>query len=177
MPSTKNEQQLAELKAALKNSKAVILADYSGMPVNKQTALRKAIKEAGGTFTVAKNTLLKLAITENNTKELSEEAQKAFEGPTAILLTPIDDPVSPAKALVNFIKENELPVLKIGFMDGQVLSVEEVTNLSQLPDREQLLGMLVGQLNAPISGFAQVLRANLQNLVYALSAIKDQKAE
>lgn len=174
MPSTKNQSQLELLKSALTESKAVILTDYAGMTVLAQNQLKKAVKEAGGQFNVVKNTLLALAL-KDRVKELNEDALKALEGPTAILLTGESDPVSPTKALAKFISENELPTIKIGVLDDKILSVNEVKNLAKLPGREELLGQLVGQLNAPISGFAQVLRANLQNLVFAVDAIRRSK--
>lgn len=174
MPSLKNQNQLKELKQAIAESKAVIISNYAGMSVSAQNQLRSAISETGGTFSVAKNTLIRLAL-KDRLPELSDDLLKATEGPSAILTTPIDDPVSPTKALFGFIKDNETPVVKIGVLDDKVLSPSEIEALSKLPGRTQLLGMLAGQLNAPISSFAQVLRVNLQNVVYALTAIKDQK--
>lgn len=174
MPSTKNQTQLDLLKEALTSSKAVILTDYAGMSVAAQNQLKRAVKATGGQFNVVKNSLLALAL-KDRVKELNEEALKALEGPTAILLTSESDPVSPTKALAKFISEGELPVIKLGVLDDRILSVAEVKNLAKLPGREELLGMLVRQLNAPISGFAQVLRGNLQNLVFAVDAIRRSK--
>lgn len=174
MPSIKNQNQLEDLKKALQESKAVILTDYAGMSVSAQNELKKAIRETGGQYGVVKNTLLTLAL-KDKLKDLSEEALKALEGPTAILLTPGDDPVSPTKVLAKFITDNELPAIKLGVLDDKILSITEVQSLAKLPGREELLGQLVGQLNAPISGFAQVLRANLQNLVFAVDAIRRSK--
>ena len=175
MPSKKNQNQLEELKTAIKDSKAVIITDYAGLPVSLQNQLRKSANEIGGSFGVAKNTLLAIAL-KDRVQELTPQAKTALQGPTAILLTPSDDPVTTTKILYKFIKDNELPTVKLGILDDRILSPDEVEALSKLPGREELLGQLVGQLNAPISGFAQVLRANLQNLVYALNAIKTQKA-
>jgi len=174
MPSQKNKQQLEELKDALAESKAAILVDYAGMSVHNINQLRNEVKETGGHFNVVKNSLLSLAF-KDKVDELSDDALKALEGPTALLLTSSDDPVSPAKALVKFITDNEIPSIKIGVLDDKILTVHEVENLAKLPGREELLAQLVGQLNAPIYGFAQVLRANLQNLVFALNAVKAQK--
>lgn len=175
MPNLKNQTQLAELTETLKKSKAVILANYSGLSVNAQNQLRVALSEAGGKFSVTKNTLMARAVKEL-LPEASEDFLNALEGPNATLFI-YEDPVTPTKALVKFSEEHEdKPEIKIGLMDGKILSLAEIKSLSKLPGREELLGMLVGQLNAPIAGFAQVLRANLQNLVYALDAIKTQKS-
>ncbi len=174
MPSIKNQTQLKQLEKALADSKAVILTDYAGMSVLAQSKLKQALKETGGRFGVVKNTLLALAL-KNRVNELSENALQALEGPTAIILTSDSDPVSPAKILVKFIKDHDLPTIKLGILDDKILSATEVENLSRLPGREELLGQLVAQLNAPIYGFAQVLRANLQNLVFAVDAIRRSK--
>lgn len=169
MPNTKNQSQTKDLQAALAASKAVIIANYAGLDVASQTELRRLISESGGKFAVAKNTLLKIALTEK-LGQLSDDASKALEGPTAVLWAN-DDAVVPTKALVKFVEGHDLPEIKIGFLDGQVLSKQDILNLAKLPGKQELLGMLVGQLNAPISSFAQVLRANLQNLVYVIDAI------
>lgn len=176
MPSQKNQDQLSDLKAALADSKAAILVDYAGMSVHNINQLRQQVTETGGHFNVVKNSLLALAL-KDRLDTLSDDALAALEGPTALLLTSQDDPVSPTKALAKFISDNEIPTIKIGVLDDRILTVHEINNLAKLPGRDQLLAMLAAQLNAPISGFAQVLRANLQNLVYALNAIKAQKSE
>lgn len=174
MPSLKNQQQLDQLQQALSQSKAAILVDYAGMSVHHINQLRAQVKSTGGHFNVVKNSLLALAL-KDRLSNLSEDALKALEGPTALLLSSIDDPISPTKALAQFISDHDLPSIKIGVLDNKLLSTSDVENLAKLPGREELLGQLVGQLNAPISGFAQVLRANLQNLVFALNAVKLQK--
>ena len=175
MPNLKNKTKLDELKTALAKSKAVVLTNYAGLPVNAQNQLREAIRASGAEFFVTKNTLMALALKES-LGELPQAMHSALEGQTATLFV-VDDPVSPTKALVKFISEHEdKPEIKIGIMDGKIISVSDITALSKLPGREELLGMLVGQLNAPIAGFAQVLRANLQNLVFALDAVRRKQA-
>lgn len=174
MPSQKNQQQLEEIKAALKDTKAVILTNYAGLSVSAKGELSNAIRQAGGTYSVYKNTLIKLALKEK-LGDLPQAAQDALQGQTAILIAP-EDPVSPTKALMKFYKDNELPEVKLGFMDGALLTSKDIDNLSKLPGREELLGNLVRQLNAPISSFAQVLRANLQNIVYVVDAIRTSKS-
>lgn len=174
MPNIKNQTQLTELQVALKGSRAIIITDHQGMPVSAQTNLKSEIKTAGGRLSVTKNTLLAIALKEIM-GDLPEDLKKALEGPSSVLFTG-EDPVSPVKALTKFIKDNEdKPVIKAGVMEGKYLSVTDVQNLSKLPGKQELLGMLVGQLNAPIAGFAQVLRANLQNIVFVVDAIKRQK--
>lgn len=175
MTSLKNQTQLDEIKAKLADSKAVIVTNYAGLSVADQQSLRRSLTDAGGSFMVTKNNLVRLALTDNLGDSLPDKGTEGFTGQTATLFC-LEDPITPAKALVKFIKDHDLPVIKLGVMDGKILTATEVENLAKLPGKTELLGMLVGQLNAPISGFAQVLRANLQNLVFAVDAIKRQKS-
>lgn len=173
MPNLKNKTQKEELAKALAGSKAVILADYAGLGVSAQNELRRLVSAAGGRFSIAKNSLLKIVLKEK-LGELSEDAVKALEGPTAVLWAN-EDEVTPTKALIKFADTHDLPQVKLGFLEGRILSAAEVKGLAALPGKQELLGMLVGQLNAPIYSFAQVLRANLQNLVFVVDAIKRSK--
>ncbi|OGD63013.1 50S ribosomal protein L10 [Candidatus Beckwithbacteria bacterium RBG_13_42_9] len=168
MPSQKNTQQLEALKEKAAKAKSIALTDYRGLTVAQMTNLRNKVREAGGELHVAKNTLLKLAL---QSDELNQT--NALEGPTLTLFA-YEDEVAPIKAIVDFAKENELPHLKAGFLGQDFLNKEKLLALAKLPAREQLYAHLVGQLNAPISGFVNVLSANIRNLVYVLSAIKDK---
>lgn len=176
MPNLKNQTQKEELAKALAGSKAVILTDYAGLGVSAQNELRHLVQQAGGKFAVAKNTLLGIVLKERlNTPEgLPRDVADALRGPTAVLWAN-EDEVTPTKALVKFADSHDLPQVKLGFLAGRILSAAEVKNLAALPNKQELLGMLVGQLNAPIYSFAQVLRANLQNLVFVVDAIKRSK--
>lgn len=174
MPSLQNQQQLAELKEKIASSKAVIITDYAGLSVADQITLRRALSAAGGQFLVTKNNLIRLALTEIAGEDVPGKTSPEFTGQVATLFC-FEDPVTPTKALFKFIKDRELPVIRLGLIDGRIITASAVENLSKLPGRTELLGMLAGQLNAPISSFAQVLRANLQNLVFALDAVKRQK--
>jgi len=175
MPSQKNINQVASLKEKLEKAKSIVLADYKGLNVGQMTELRKKVKEAGGEFKVIKNTLLKLGF-ENFQFPISNFQ---FTGPTAILFS-YDDEVAPIKTLYDFFKENELPKIKIGFLDGstgspQVMEEEKVIELAKLPSHQQLQAQLLNTLNSPIYGFTYVLKGNLASLINVLKAIKDAK--
>lgn len=95
-------------------------------------------------------------------------------GPTAIAFCE-DDPVAPAKLINDFAGEHKALEIKAGVVEGKVLDVAGVKELAELPPREVLVAKVLGGLNAPISGFANVLNANLKGLVVALNAIAEQK--
>jgi large subunit ribosomal protein L10 len=173
MPSQKNIDAVATLKDKLADAKSVVLADYSGLSVVDQTRLRLNITDAGGEFTVAKNNLIKLALE----KELVTDAVlDALNGPTAVLFSN-KDAVAALKALVEFSKEHELPQVKLGFMDGKVLTLDEVKQLASLPGRDELMAKLVSQLKAPTYGLVNVLQGNLRGLVQALKQYKEKKEQ
>ncbi|MBW2520659.1 MAG: 50S ribosomal protein L10, partial [Deltaproteobacteria bacterium] len=95
-------------------------------------------------------------------------------GPTAIAFAK-EDPVAPAKALVEFAKSHEAFELKAGVLDGKLLSPADIKALSDLPSREELLAKMLGSMSAPASNFVGVLAAIPRSMVQVLSAIKDQK--
>ena len=44
-------------------------------------------------------------------------------------------------------------------LEGKVLDVEEIKEISKLPNREGMYSMLLGMLQAPVSKFARVVKA------------------
>lgn len=170
MKKQSKEVVVAEFAEKLKVAKAAFLADYRGLNVEQTNVLRRKLKDAGVEYRVVKNTLLKLAAKDTNSACLEEH----LSGPTAITLVNAD-PVTPAKALVEFAKQYNVFELKAGMLDGKLLSVADIKALAELPSREQLLAKLLGSLNAPASNFVGVLAAVPRSLVQVLAAIKDQK--
>lgn len=164
------EQLVAEFAEKLKMAKAAYLADYRGLDVEQATALRCKLHEVGVEYRVVKNTLLRLAAKDTDMECLDEQ----LTGPTAIAFAN-DDPVAPAKALVDFAKDHKVFELKAGVLDGKLLSVADIKALSDLPSREELLAKMLGSMSAPASNFVGVLAAIPRSLVQVLSAIKDQK--
>ena len=171
MPSQRNVHGLAEIKHHLATAKAVILANYAGLSVADQTTLRAKLSAAGGEFLVAKNNLLKIALKEK-LGDLPRELEDVLNGPTAVIFAE-SDAVTTAKALAEFIKDKDksLPEIKLGLLDGQILSVKDIETLSQLPSREQLLATLLAQLAAPAQALVRQINTPAQLLVYALDAI------
>jgi len=164
------EALVAEFSAKLKEAKAAFLADYRGLDVDQANDLRNKLRDAGVEYRVVKNTLLRLASKDTESECLNEY----LSGPTSIALVN-EDPVAPAKALVEFAKKNEAFELKAGMLDGKLLAVADIRALAELPSREELLAKMLGSMSAPASNFVGVLAAVPRTFVQALSAIKDQK--
>lgn len=158
MPSQKVLEQkkavVSDLAAQIKGSISGVLVDYSGINVADDTKLRAQLREAGVHYAVVKNTLTKLALKEAELEGLDD----ILNGTTAIAMS-ADDLIAPAKILNDFAKDHENFKLKGGFMEGKVLTLEEISKIANLPGKETLLTMLCIALNGNISGLARALNA------------------
>lgn len=170
LPREDKVQMVGELKEDIQGSTAMYLTDYRGLSVSDISLLRRSLREAGAEYKVVKNTLFKRAAEGIEDPDLI----KTLAGPTAIAFVQ-QDPVAPAKTIVDFMKEHKTLSIKGGFMDGRFYSAESVTALSRVPPRDQLLAMLVGSVQAPISGLVGTLQGTLSNLVYTLQGVADKK--
>lgn len=168
----KKEEVLAELKDALKSAQVVVFTDFTGMDVPTLLELRRRVRETGGSYKVAKKSLLALALKEQGIEGVDP---RTFEGEIAVAFG-MKDPAATSKAVYQLQKEVEKPGIVAGIMGAQILSMQEVIQLATLPSREELLARLVGSINAPVSGLVQVMSGNARGLVYALKAIAEQKA-
>lgn len=149
----------------LKQAKAVVLADYHGLKVSQIAELRQNVKKAGGEFEVVKNTLLNRAADETKIKIDPE----ALQGPTAVLWA-YEDQIVPLKALMDFVKVNDLPKIKFGLLDQVVTPLERIKYLANLPTKEELKVKLVRTFQSPLFGLNNALSWNLRKLVYVLKA-------
>ncbi|TXF13120.1 50S ribosomal protein L10 [Pelomicrobium methylotrophicum] len=160
---------VAELGAHLANAQAVVLAEYSGLTVADMTSLRAAARKSGVYLRVLKNTLARRAVANTPFAGLAEH----MSGPLAYGISP--DPVAVAKVLHEFAKANEKFVIKAGAMRNHVMSAKDVASLAQLPSREELLGKLLGTMQAPVVQFVRTLNEVPTRLVRVLAAVRDQK--
>ena len=163
MPSTKNQSQLDLIKSKLNDSKSAIIVDYSGTSVTDQTKLRAALKEAGGEMLVTKNTLIDIAIGKGKLTD-------SLNGMNALILS-YDDEIGGIKAVFKFHEDNEKLEIKQGYMDEQVLSVDQVEALSKMPGKQELMATLISRIQGPSYGLVNVLQAGPKDLLYALKAI------
>ena len=143
------EEAVKKLAADLKESKLVLLVDYSGTSVEDDTKLRKDLRGVNGTSTVIKNNIIRRALEANGVKELDE----SLEGPTAIISSK-EDYLSALKIAFKFSESHENYKFKGGIVEGEVKTAEELQTLAKLPSREELLSSLAGSLLGIISKFA-----------------------
>ena len=175
MPSEKvllgKQQIVADLKEKLSAAAAGVIVDYNGITVAQDTKLRKDLREAGVEYMVVKNTLLGIAAKDVGLDDIIP----SLNGTTALAVS--SDHVAAAKILSKYADESKGKFsVKCGFVDGGVIDADGVKALAKLPSREVLIAQVLGGFNAPISGFANVLNANLRGLVVALNAIAEKQS-
>lgn len=162
MPSAnvleQKKQIVADLVETLKAAQAGVLVDYRGITVEQDTQLRAKLREAGVEYKVVKNTLTRFAANEVGYQELDEQ----LNGPTALAIS-TTDPIAPAKVISDFAKDVEALEIKAGFLDGKVITIDEVKKLASTPSKEVLIAKVMGSLNAPISKLVRTLQALVDN--------------
>lgn len=142
-------QEIAEL---LDGAQSAVVVDYRGLTVEQDTVLRKNLREAGVTYKVYKNTMIRLA-----SKGTAFEALDPYlEGPTAIAVSK-EDATAPARILQNFAKTAPALELKSGIVEGTLYDTEGIKVIASIPAREELLGRLLGSIKSPVTNFARVL--------------------
>jgi len=168
---TQKEELVSELAQTLESSQTVVLCDYKGLTVAQMREIRLALREKQAKMKVAKKTLTTLAIKKLGTNlDVSQ-----LEGQIAILWGG-EDEITTSRVAAEFAKKIDKFKIAGGMLDKQPLTAAEVINLSKLPTRQEMLARLVGTINAPVSGFVNVLAGNLRNFVGVINAIKEAKA-
>ena len=144
---------VSEISEKLKNSESTVVVEYRGLTVAEVTELRRNLRAENVEMKVYKNTMVERAAEECGYSELKE----ALKGPNAFAFS--TDATAPARILANFAKKHEALVLKQGIVEGKVVSVETIKELSSLPNRDGMLSMLLSCLQSPVSSFARAVKA------------------
>ena len=173
MPNNKNKEVVKDLKSKVAKAKSIVFTDYKGLASNKMNDLRAQMREQDVEIVVAKNTLLKIALKEENYN--IDSVKSILKDNTAALIS-YSDAIAPLKALFEFVKKNELPKVKAAYIEKDFNNAVQVELMSKLPSKDVLLAQVVGGMKSPLVGFVNVLSGSQKKLVYALSAIAKQKA-
>lgn len=174
MPKSKIQKQeiLRNLTERIKKSKSIIFTGFNALGVKDNEALRSKLRAENGEYYVAKKTLLERALKEQGITNLET---KTLDGKIAAVFS-YGDEVASAKVVNTFRKDKEDKIFFLGgILEGNLLSKTEVESLAKLPSKQELYAKLVGSLNAPVSGFVNVLAGNLRGLVTVLKAIEEKK--
>ncbi len=158
MPSVKvleeKKAKVAALKERIGAAVAGVIVDYKGTTVEDDTKLRKELREAGVEYTVAKNTLIRIAVEGTALSAMDDQ----LNGTTAIA-TSSEDYVAAARILSKFAENHENFTVKTGFIDGEIISLEKIDELAKLPSKEQLLTNVAYVFAAPMASFARAIQA------------------
>jgi large subunit ribosomal protein L10 len=167
--ATKKEL-VEKLNKRILESQISILVDYKGLDVEAMTRLRTELRKERVQLEVVKNTLLSIASKGTDCEQIKD----TFLGPNA-LATCKDDAVAPARILTRFAKDNDKLEIKIGVMNGAVMTLEDIKALSKLPAREVLLSQLLSVMQAVPTGMVRVLSEVPRSFAGVIKAIADQK--
>ncbi len=167
----RKQELIAQYEALLSDSQAVVVTTYLGLTVAQIEELRNAVREAGGRFMVAKNTLLKRAF-EGAGYPVPEEA---LTGSTAIAFA-LEDPPAVAKAITDFAKKSDFVEVKVGFLGQEMISAAEVQALASLPPLPIMRAQLLGTIMAPASQLARLLAEPGRRVAAVLKAYSEKEA-
>ena len=167
---SKKETYVKGFLAKLQKAKVVILANCEGVNVDQMTLLRKNMRQIGDEVRVVKNTLFSRALKDVKMDGL----EKFMTGSTAITFG-YSDPVAPAKVIFDFAQKAQKFQFKAGMLGVSMLTPAQLEALSKLPNRDQLLSMLLSTMLGPIRNVLSVMQGPIRKLVYAVEAIRQKK--
>lgn len=172
MPTEKKSEIISELEKLFKDSTIVIGADNTGVTMETLTSLRKVLRPKGIRYTVVKNTLAHLAADSVGKAGLKD----IVKGPTGLIVG-FGDPAEPAKILSEYIIATR-STLKIrgGVLGNRMLTGDDLKALAELPSKEVLIAMLLGQMNAPITSLVYVMNGPIAALARVLAKAAEAKA-
>lgn len=168
---TEKKVQSEELRAQLATVSTVILSTFQGITVEQDTKLRRSVEAAGGHYEVVKNTVAERAAAGTP----AEGLLKDLKGTNSICYTQTD-PVTLAKILTKVAKDVPAFKFRAGWVEGRVISIQEIGQLAQLPSKDELISKIMFMLNAPAQRVATALAALPRNLAVVVSeAVKANK--
>lgn len=170
MERSEKEKIIGELLERLRKSQAVFVVGYPGINVLTMEQLRRNLRGIKGEIRIAKNTLMRLALSQAG----FSEKDHLLRGQNAFVFS-YQDVAQVAKALADFARKFPQLEVKGGFLGARFLTAQDVQLLAELPSREELLARVVGGFAAPIVGLVGVLQGVLRNFVWVLKAVEEKK--
>ncbi len=167
-PNADKVAVVTEVRSRLDAAEAVVVTEYRGLDVAALAELRRSLRDAGGTYKIYKNTLLRIAA-----REQGLELDDLLTGPTAVAFVE-GDVAGVAKALRDYARGNPALVLKGGLLGEVRIGAEQISALAELPSREQMLSEIAGLFAAPMQQFASLLDAVPRTFAYGLQALIDK---
>ena len=176
MPSNaileQKKQVVADLAEQIKVSASGVVVNYQGITVENDTALRKALREAGVKYVVMKNTLTGRACEMCGYGDMKQY----LTGMTAIAISSPEDPIAPAKILKEYAEKIESFKILAGYCDGEVLDAAGVKELADIPSKEILIAKFLGSIQSPVYKFAYAVKAVAEKLEEGAAPAEETEA-
>ena len=169
LTKAKKNEKVKMLATELEHSTSAIIGSFKGLTAAKDFALRKVVREAGGSYHVVKNKLA--AKSAEGTKV--EAALQGLKGVSSVAYTS-GDPVALAKALSTWVKDNAEFTFKLGIVDGKVIDIAQIDELAKLPGKEELFSKLLFLIQSPAQRLATVINATGRNLAVVVNMAAEQ---
>ncbi len=165
---------VADLKSRLSEAKLAVVIDYQGLSVAEITNLRSRLREHGATCTVAKNTLMRIAVEgDDNWSPMKE----FLSGTSAFIFADEETMSASLKAYQAFQKESKKTELRGGVLDGAALSVDNVKALADLPTKDELYARIAGAIKAVPTKLAKGVNEVPASLARAIKAVAEKEEE
>ena len=169
MNRNEKRQVVTDFSRKMEGFQSAVLTHYRGLTVEQINTLRRRFREEKISYHVVKNTVMRLAAKGTDLEKLDDY----FKGPTAIAISH-GDPVSLAKILSEFVKTQPKLEIKIGLIQGRVISPDEIKGLATMPSLEILRAQILAGIQAPAQELAGVILSGFQQVVGVIQARADQ---
>jgi large subunit ribosomal protein L10 len=171
MPTEAKKTTVAELRDELARSRTMIVSEYRGLTVKEIAEVRRALRQQDVRYRIVKNRLMRIAAGDG----VADALNPLLTGPTAIAFG--TDEAATARAVIDATRVYKAITITGGVLGQRRIDADGVTRLASLPPREVLLARLAGAIQSPTATLASLLGANIRNLGYALTQVRDQKAK
>ncbi len=172
MPTQQKTNAVQDFEKQARESKGLIVTSFKALKTVEFNEMRAQLRAHAGEYRVVKNSLTKIALKNAGMEQLAE----MLEGPTAIVLER-GDAIAATKIVFEFARTHENLKINGGFLEGKVLTAQELKAIAFLPSREVLLATLLGTLQAPMVNLVSVLQAPMRDLVGVLDQIAKKTPE
>jgi len=153
LKKAKKYEVVEQLTSEFTKDVSIFVCDYKGSKTKDLEDLRNAVREAEGKVQVVKNNLAKIALANNGIEAEFEENNIFIWG---------EDQITLAKLVVKHAeKHKDAFKVKSAIIEGEIKDTDYVIEVSKLPTKHELLGMVAYMMKAPLTKMA----FGLQNLI------------
>jgi len=172
MKRSEKEKIVADVAELAGRAQGMFFTDFSGLTVEQATELRREFRKSGVMYRVVKNTLIQKALGQAGNYD---KVYTALVGPTGIAFA-YEDPIAPARIIHRFSEKHNKLSLKICVLEKQVYEGSKLRELARMPSRTEMIGSIVGSIQAPLAGVPTILQSILRDLVSVVAEIEKKKA-